>query len=114
MSDVDGLIELVQGDTNDARVVRLDGIEAIPGAAALEAHVWRDTVPPVTTTVAAVLVDALERTVRLRFGAWITSAPRGSWRWEVQVTGTWSDGETGPRTFPTADGNPLEVRLAGG
>lgn len=109
------VIELVQGDTNDTRVVQLGGIEAIPGAAALEAHVWRTTSPASTTTLATVLVDAEERTVRIKFGAWIdTAAAGGSWRWEVQVTGTWSDGETGPRTFPTKEGHPLVLRAAGG
>lgn len=106
--------ERVQGDTNDTLTTQLSGVDALPGGAAVEAHVWRTTSPPSSATLTATIVDAVTRTVRVQLGAWITTAAPVEWRLEVQVTGVWSDGQTGPRTFPSAGGRPLRIRPAGG
>lgn len=104
----------VQGDTNDTLTAALAGIETLPVGATIEAHVWRTTTPASTTTLTAVVLDAVARTVLVQLGAWITTATPGLWWVEVQVTGTWSDGQTGPRTFPSTGGRPLRIRAAGG
>lgn len=104
----------VAGDTNDTVMVTCGGVADLLGATSVEAHVWKTTAPASSTTLVAEIVDASARTVRVKLGSWITSATPEPWRLEVQVTGTWADGQTGPRTFPTEGGTPLYVRAAGG
>lgn len=104
----------VSGDTNDTVTVACGGVEALPVGATVEAHVWRTISPASTTTLAATVLDPDARTVLVKLGSWITAAASVVWRLEVQVTGTWSDGETGPRTFPSQDGIQLPLRAAGG
>lgn len=104
----------VVGDTNDTVVVTCGGVADLNGATAVEAHVWRTTAPASTSTLAASVLDAEDCTVLVELGSWITAPATGAWRLEVQVTGTWADGETGPRTFPSDAGLPLIIRAAGG
>lgn len=104
----------VVGDTNDTVTVTCGGVDTLAGATAVEAHVWRTTSPTSAATLTATVLSAVDRTVLVELGSWITTAGPGVWRLEVQVTATWSDGETGPRTFPSEGGLALTIRSAGG
>ena len=104
----------VVGDTNDTVEVTCGGVATLAGATGVEAHVWRTTSPAVAETLDADVLDAAAGTVLVKLGSWITDAAPGVYRLEVEVTSAWSDGETGPRTFPSAGGLPLTVRAAGG
>lgn len=104
----------VVGDTNDIVDTTCGGLASLPIGATVEAHVWRTTAPVSVATLAATVVDAAAKTVRVQLGTWINTAAPGDWRLEVQVTGTWSDGGVGPRTFPSAGGRPLRLRAQGG
>lgn len=103
----------VQGDTNDTLTCQLDGVDTLPIGATLEAHVWRNTPPASSSTLVATVLDSTARTVSVRLGSWLTTASPGTWYVEVQVTAAWSDGQTGPRTFPSAGGRPLRIRAQG-
>lgn len=104
----------VVGDTNDTVTVTCGGVADLNGATSVEAHVWRTTSPASSATLTASVLSAADRTVLVELGSWITTAAPIVWRLEVQVTGTWADGKTGPRTFPSEGGLPLTIRAAGG
>lgn len=89
----------VVGDTNDTLTAQLDGIDTIPVGTTVEAHIGRTTDPVSSTTLTATVVDAAARTVRVLLGSWLTTAAPGVWSLEIQVTGTWADGQIGPRTW---------------
>ena len=101
----------VQGDTNDVLTGEVGGIDSLVGIGAVVAHIWRTGVAPVTLTCA--IVDAPNRVVRVLLGDWITTAEPAVWSVEVQATGLWSDGTTGPRTFPARGCQFLRVRAQG-
>lgn len=77
----------VTGDVNDSRLCRLDGVDDLLSASAIEAHVWNDenAVVTLTTTV----TDATARTVTVELGGptgWLATAPVGIYNFEIQVT----------------------------
>lgn len=104
----------VVGDTNDTVVVTCGGVDTLLGYTAVEAHIWRTTTPASTADLEAVVTDAAALTVLVKLGSWINTATPGTWRLEVEVTAPWTDGQTGPRTFPSTGGLALNVRAAGG
>jgi len=104
-------IRRVQGDTNDTVTVTCGGVSTLAGASAVVAHVKKTTNPVGSATLTASVLDAAARTVLVALGSWITTATVGTWWLEVEVTAAWSDGFTGPRTFP-AGGIQLHVDAA--
>lgn len=102
-----------QGDTNDTIVMRIDGVDDLLGASSVDAIVWRTTTPSSQTVLTATVVDASARTVRVSLGSWVTTAAVGVWNVASRITGTWSDGTTGRRTFPEKGGGTITIRKAG-
>lgn len=77
----------VTGDIKDFRTLTLGGVTDLAAASAVEAHVWRHNTH---ATLAASIVDATARTVRIELGdtsGWLpTIATAGDWNLEIQVT----------------------------
>ncbi len=94
----------VVGDTNDTFVARLDGIPDLTGVTAVEAHVWRPNVAPVT--LEAAVTDAAARTVTVQLSPWLATATATTWLLEIQA----SFGTT-VRTWP--EGNPAALQIRG-
>lgn len=81
----------VQGDVNRSRIYKLSGIQDLTGLSSVEAHVWNNTT---RATLAASVVDATERTVRVNFGiagGWLPSLPAVG-TWSIEIQGTFGDG----------------------
>lgn len=92
------LTPAVSGDLGDTRTVRLDGLTDLENVTAIEAHVWRTSTAGVV--LAAAVVDATERTVRINLGeasGWLATAEPGTWFIEVEAT--FNDGSV--LTFPS-------------
>lgn len=92
------LAPCIQGDIDDTRVVRVDGIDSIPAGTTVRALVHRD---PTTAVLVATVIDGTERTVRIDLGAaggWLPSRPAVG-VWKVQLEFTFPSG--GVLTWPT-------------
>lgn len=100
----------VRGDVNDTITVVLSGVENLGTATAVEAHVWRRDVLPVT--LPAVITDAITRTVVVQLGGaagWLAGAAADTWFVEVQV----SFADSSVLTWPAGTPDTIAVRVGG-
>lgn len=103
------LAPAVSGDVGDTRTVTLAGIADLDSVTAIEAHVWRNSVTPVT--LSATVTDATERTITVQLGGvggWLSTAERGNWLIEYELT----FGST-VLTWPAGEPDVLQVRDEG-
>lgn len=99
----------VQGDVNDTLTAKLDGVANLSGVTAIQAHVWRTGVSPVTLT--ASVLNATDRTVTINLGAsggWLATATPAVWYLELQVTSG-----TTVQTWPADNPAILRIRAQG-
>lgn len=100
----------VQGDVNDVRTLRLDGVESLTAVSAIVGHVWQNRGPRVALDAA--VVDDVERTVTLSLGGaggWLASVDPGGYFVELQAT--FQDGSK--LTWPAARPASINVRAEG-
>ena len=101
----------VQGDVNDRRQLRLDGLETLDAVTSIKGHVWRRGVADVE--LAVTVTDSAARTVELNLGGvggWLATRTDAA-TWFIEIEATFSNGSV--LTWPADRPMELFVRLQG-